>query len=61
MQCVEKGELLFTIYAEKPHKLDRVKYILSTQSPLGIGNKSDMLIHTVTESPVVERTFVIDR
>lgn len=58
---VKKGELLFTIHAEKPHKLDRVKYILSTQSPLGIGDKSDMLIHTVTESPVVERTFVIDR
>ena len=58
---VEKGELLFTVYAEKPHKLDRVKYILSTQSPLGVGKKSDMLIHTITESPVVERTFVIDR
>jgi len=58
---VEKGELLFTVYAEKPHKLDRVKYILSMQSPLGVGKKSDMLIHTITESPVVERTFVIDR
>ena len=58
---VKKGELLFTVYAEKTHKLERVKYILSTQSPLGIGEKSDMLIHKVTESPVVERTFVIDR
>jgi AMP phosphorylase len=58
---VEKGELLFTVYAEKSHKLDRVKYILSTQTPLDVGEKSDMLIHTITESPVVERTFVIDR
>jgi AMP phosphorylase len=58
---VEKGELLFTVYAEQSYKLDRVKYILSTQSPLGVGKKSDMLIHTITESPVVERTFVIDR
>lgn len=58
---VEKGELLFTVYAEKSHKLDRVKYILSIQSPLDVGEKSDMLIHTITESPVVERTFVIDR
>ena len=58
---VEKGELLFTICAEKAHKLDRVKYILSTQLPLGVGKKSDMLIHTITESPIVERTFVIDR
>ncbi|MDH3276874.1 MAG: AMP phosphorylase [Nitrosopumilus sp.] len=58
---VDKGELLFTVYAEKVHKLDRAKYILSTQKPLGVGEKSDMLIHTITESPVVERTFVIDR
>ncbi len=58
---VEKGELLFTIFSEKAHKIDRVKYVLSTQTPLGVGKKSDMLIHTITESPVVERTFVIDR
>jgi len=58
---VETEELLFTIYAEKTYKLDRVKYILSTQTPLGIGKRSDMLIHKITESPVVERTFVIDR
>ena len=58
---VEKGELLFTVYAEKEYKLDRVKYIISTQTPLSVGKKSDMLIHTITESPVVERTFVIDR
>lgn len=58
---VKKGDLLYTIFAEKPHKLDRAKYILSSQSPVGVGKKSDMLIHKVTSSPVVERTFVIDR
>ncbi len=58
---VKKGDLLFTVYAEKAYKLDRVRYVLSTQTPLGVGEKSDMLIHTITESPVVERTFVIDR
>ena len=58
---VEKDELLFTVYAEKAYKIDRVKYILSNQAPLSVGKKSDMLIHTITESPVVERTFVIDR
>ncbi len=58
---VEKGELLFTIFSDKAHKIDRVKYVLSTQTPLGVGKKSDMLIHTITESPVVDRTFVIDR
>lgn len=58
---VKKGELLFAVHAEKKYKLDRVKYLLDTQTPLGIGNKSEMLIHTVKEVPVVERTFVIDR
>lgn len=58
---VEKGELLFTVYADQSYKIDRVKYILSSQVSLGIGKKSDMLIHTITESPIVERTFVIDR
>jgi AMP phosphorylase len=58
---VEKGEILFTVYADQLYKIDRVKYVLSTQEPLGIGKKSDMLIHTIKESPVVDRTFVIDR
>ena len=58
---VEKGEILFTVYAEQLYKIDRVKYVLSTQEPLGIGKKSDMLIHIIKESPVVDRTFVIDR
>jgi AMP phosphorylase len=58
---VRKGDLLFTIYAEKEYKLERVKSILAGQSSIGVGEKSDMLIHKITESPVVERTFVIDR
>ncbi|PIW35654.1 MAG: hypothetical protein COW26_03280 [Nitrosopumilales archaeon CG15_BIG_FIL_POST_REV_8_21_14_020_33_23] len=58
---VEKGELLFTIYAEKAYKLEHVKSILSIQQSIGVGKKSDMLIHTIKESPTVERTFVIDR
>jgi len=58
---VEKGDILFTIYAEKNHKLERAKNITYTQFPMGIGKKTDMLIHMIKESPVVERTFVIDR
>jgi len=58
---VEKGEVLFTVYAEQSYKIDRVKYVISTQAPIGVGKKSDMLIHTIKESPVVERTFEIDR
>ena len=58
---VEKGDVLFTVYAEKTYKLDRVKSILTLQSPIGVGKRSDMLIHKITESPMVERTFVIER
>jgi AMP phosphorylase len=58
---VEKGEIIYTIFAEKLHKLDRAKSILLSHSPIGIGKKTDMLIHLVKESPIVERTFVIDR
>jgi hypothetical protein len=38
-----------------------VKSILSAQTSVGVGEKSDMLIHKITESPIVEQTFVIDR
>jgi hypothetical protein len=31
------------------------------QPPMGIGSKTDMLIHKIEEIPIVERTFVIDR
>ena len=58
---VEKGDVVYTIYAEKPHKLERAKSILFAQSPVGIGERTDMLIHMVKESPTVERTFAIDR
>lgn len=58
---VRKGDLLYTVFAEKEHKLERAKAILLAQPPIGIGNKTDMLIHMVKESPTVERTFVIDR
>jgi AMP phosphorylase len=58
---VKKGEILFTVYAEKQYRLHRVKNILMNQPPMGIGSKTDMLIHKIEEIPIVERTFVIDR
>jgi AMP phosphorylase len=58
---VKKGEILFTVYAEKQYRLQRVKNILMDQPPLGVGSKTDMLIHKIEEIPTVERTFVIDR
>lgn len=58
---VKRGDVLYTIYAEKSRKLTRTQEILSDLDPLGIGEKAEMFIHKVKESPFVKRAFVIDR
>ncbi len=58
---VRAGDLLFTVYAEKSRKLSRVTDLLLEQEPLGIGEKREMFIHRVKESPVVKRAFVLER
>jgi len=55
------GEILFTIYAEKPRKLSRAEQVLRAQEPIGIGARTEMFIHKVKESPVVRRSFELDR
>jgi len=60
---VSKGDTLFTIHAEKPRKIDRVHDLLDKMEtgPIGIGNRMEMLIHTVKEIPEVRRSFVLER
>ncbi len=58
---VSKNDLLFTVYSEKSQKLSRAEQILDEKTPMGIGEKMEMLIHQVKESPIVKRTFVLDR
>lgn len=58
---VKVGDLLFTVYAEKSRKLSRVTELLSELEPIGVGEKREMFIHTIKESPVVKRAFVLDR
>lgn len=58
---VSKNELLFTVFSEKSQKLSRVEQILNEKTPMGIGEKMEMLIHQVKESPIVRRSFVLDR
>ena len=58
---VSKNELLFTVYSEKSHKLARAEQILNEKIPMGVGEKMEMLIHQVKESPVVRRSFTLDR
>lgn len=56
-----EGEPIFTVYAEKSRKIDRVRSILKDHIPIGIGTRADMVIHRVQEAPLVKRAFVLDR
>lgn len=58
---VKSGDLLFTVYAEKSRKLSRVEDLLSGLEPIGVGERKEMFIHKIKESPLVKRAFVIDR
>lgn len=58
---VRPGDLLFTVYSEKSRKLSRVEDLLSDVEPIGVGERREMFIHKIKESPVVKRAFVIDR
>ncbi len=58
---VKIGDVLFTVYAEKSRKLSSVEEMLSELEPIGVGERKEMLIHKVKESPLVKRAFVIDR
>ncbi|TAL48155.1 AMP phosphorylase, partial [archaeon] len=44
---VRKGERLFTVYAEKAPKLERTKKIIDENVIMGVGDKMEMLVHTV--------------
>jgi AMP phosphorylase len=58
---VKTGDLLFTVYAEKSRKLQRVEDLLVELEPIGVGERREMFIHKIKESPLVKRAFVIDR
>jgi len=58
---VEKDERLFTIYAEKSRKLERVKKIIDENNIIGVGDRVEMLIHEVKEVPVHKKSFMLER
>jgi len=58
---VKTGDLLYTVYAEKSRKLSRVEDLLLEIEPVGVGERREMFIHKIKESPLVRRAFVIDR
>lgn len=58
---VNKGEPLFTIYAQRSTNLQRALDKLEEFEIMGIGDRMEMLIHEVKERPVTERTITLDR
>jgi AMP phosphorylase len=58
---ISKNDILFTIHAEKSHKLSRALDILAEKKPIGVGDKMEIFIHKVKETPIVQRAFVLDR
>lgn len=58
---VKKGEKLFTVYAEKTRKLERVQKILDEEDVIGVGERMEMLIHEVKEVPVHRKAFILER
>jgi len=58
---VKKGGKLFTIYAEKMRKLERVRRVLEEEKIIGVGERMEMLIEEVKELPVHKKTFILER
>ena len=58
---VKKGEKLFTVYAEKSRKLDRVRKVLEEEMVAGVGERMEMLIQEVREKPLPKKAFILER
>jgi AMP phosphorylase len=58
---VAKGERLFTVYAEKQQKLERVRQLMDEGQSVGVGERTEMLMSHVKEVPVHKKTFILER
>jgi AMP phosphorylase len=58
---VSKDDVIFTVHAEKSRKLSRTQELLAELEPVGVGKRTDMIIHTVREIPELKRSFVLER
>ncbi|MEM3104716.1 MAG: thymidine phosphorylase, partial [Candidatus Bathyarchaeia archaeon] len=58
---VEKGDTLFTIYAESSVKLQTAIELVEERSFIGVGKSMDMLIQFIHEAPVYGRRFELER
>ncbi len=58
---VKKNDRLFTVYAEKSRKLDRVRKVLEEEIIFGVGERMEMLIQEVREKPLPKKAFILER
>lgn len=58
---VSKDDVVFTVHAEKSRKLSRTHDLLEGLNPVGVGKRTDMVIHMVREIPDLRRSFVLER
>lgn len=58
---VKKDEKLFTVYAEKSRKLERIRNVLEREKIVGVGERMEMLIHKVEELPTHRKAFILER
>jgi AMP phosphorylase len=58
---VNKDEKLFTVYAEKSSKLERVRKIIDEDKIVGVGERREMLIDIVKEVPAHKKAFIMER
>jgi len=58
---VEKGDVLFTIYAESSVKLQTAMELVEERNFIGVGKGMDMLIQFIREVPVYGRRFELER
>jgi AMP phosphorylase len=58
---VSMGEKLFTVYAEKSRKLERVREKVEEGKSMGVGERMEMLIGEVKELPIHKKAFILER
>jgi len=59
--AVTKDEKLFTVYTEKPRKLERVQKILEENRICAVGDRREMLIKEVKEIEITKKAFILER
>jgi len=60
---VKKGDLLYTVYSDKTHKLAAAQKIAEENGVFNVGDKREMMIHVLKEAPMGDKKhpFILER